>query len=96
MSEIDKTNLTDETKFRLNEISKIEKYFNSEIKQRKLWTKKLSKCVAAFDYIHKILIVLSATSGGVSIYFFHNYYQSFCRNTKCKFYFNFFFNYRNN
>ena len=29
--------------------------------------KKLSKYVAAFDYIHKILIVLSATTGGVSI-----------------------------
>ena len=28
---------------------------------------KLSKYVAAFDYIDKILIVLSATSGGVSI-----------------------------
>ena len=29
--------------------------------------KKLSKYVAAFDYIDKILIVLSATSGGVCI-----------------------------
>ena len=28
---------------------------------------KLSKYVAAFDYIDKILIVLSATTGGVSI-----------------------------
>ena len=30
----DRTNLTDQTKFRLNEISKIENYFNQEIKQR--------------------------------------------------------------
>ena len=67
MSEIDKANLTDQTKFRLNEISKIEKYFNSEINRRKLCSKKLSKYVAAFDYIDKILIVLSATSDGVSI-----------------------------
>ena len=67
MNEIDKTNLSDQTKFRLNEISKIENYFNSEINQRKLCSKKLSKYVTAFDYIDKILIVLSATSGGVCI-----------------------------
>ena len=30
-------------------------------------SKKLSKYVAAFDYIDKVLIVLSATSGGVCI-----------------------------
>ena len=67
MNEIDKTNLTDQTKFRLNEISKIENYFNSEINQRKLCSKKLSKYVTAFDYIDKILIVLSAASSGVCI-----------------------------
>ena len=67
MNEIDKTNLTDQTKFRLNEISKIENYFNSEINQRKLSSKKLSKYVTAFDYRDKVLIVLSATTGGVSI-----------------------------
>ena len=67
MNEINKTNLTDPTKSRLNEIRKIEHYFNSEINQRKSCSKKLSKYVAAFDYIDKILIVLSATSGGVSI-----------------------------
>ena len=65
MNEIDKTNLSDQTKFRLNEISKIENYFNSEINQRKLCSKKLSKYVSAFDYIDKILIVLNATTGGV-------------------------------
>ena len=32
-------------------------------------SKKLSKYVAAFDYIDKVLIVLSATSGGVCIIF---------------------------
>ena len=64
---IDRTNLTDQPKFRLNEISKTEDYFNQEIKERKLNSKTLSKYVAAFDYMDKILIVLSATSGGVSI-----------------------------
>ena len=67
MTEIDKTNLTDQTKFRLNEISKIENYFNLEINQRQSCSKKLSKYVVAFDYIDKILIVLSKTSGGVCI-----------------------------
>ena len=56
--------MTDQTKYRLNEITKIENYFNSEIKQRKSHSKKLSKSV---DYIDKILIALSVTSGGVSV-----------------------------
>ena len=51
--EIHKTNLTDQTKYRLNEITKTENYFNSEINQRKSCSKKLSKYVAAFDYIEK-------------------------------------------
>ena len=64
---IDKTNLTNQTKFRSDEISKIDNYFIEEINQRKLCSKKLNKYVAAFGYIDKILIVLSATTGGVSI-----------------------------
>ena len=67
MDEIDKTNLTDETKIRLNKITEIENYFHQEINQRKLCSKKLSKYVTAFDYIDKVLIPLSATRGGVSI-----------------------------
>ena len=57
MNEIDETNLTDQTKFRLIEISKIENYFNSEINQKRLCSKKLRKYVAAFDYIDEVLIV---------------------------------------
>ena len=64
---IDKTNLTNQTKFRLDEISKIENYFIEEINQRKSCSQKLNKYVTTFDYIDKILIVLSATTGGVSI-----------------------------
>ena len=67
---IEHINLTDQTKLRLNEISKTENHFNQEIKDRKLNSKKLSKYVVSFDYIDKILIVLSATSGGVSIIYF--------------------------
>ena len=64
---IDQTNLSEQTKFRLSEIIGIENYFHQEINQRKSCSKKLSKYVAAFDYIDKILIVLSATTRGVSI-----------------------------
>ena len=67
MNEIDNRNLTDKTKYRLNEITMIENYFNQEINHRKLCSKKLSKYVAAFDYIDKILMVLSARSGGTCI-----------------------------
>ena len=67
MNEIDKTNLTDQTKIRLNKITEIEDCFHQEINQRKSCSKKLSKYVTAFDYIDKILIVLSATSSGVCI-----------------------------
>ena len=71
MNEIDKVNLTNQTKFRLNEISRTEHYFNSEINQRKFCSKKLGKYVTAFDYIDKISIVLSATtaSAGFTIVF---------------------------
>ena len=64
---IDRTNLAEQTKIRLNKITKIENYFYEEINQRKLCSKKLSKYVAVFDYIDKILIVLNAATGGVSI-----------------------------
>ena len=40
MNEIDKTKLSDQTKFRLDEIKKIENYFHEEINQRKLCSKK--------------------------------------------------------
>ena len=64
---IDKTDLSEQIKFRLDEISKTESYFIEEIGQRKSCSKKLSKYVAAFDYIDQALIVLSAPRGGVSI-----------------------------
>ena len=67
---IDKTNLSEQTKFRLSEIIGIENYFCQEINQRKSCSKKLNKYVTTFDYINKMLIVLSATSSGVSIILF--------------------------
>ena len=67
---IDKTILSEETKFRLSEIIGIENYFHQEINQRKSCSKKLNKYVTAFDYINKILIVLRATGSGVSVILF--------------------------
>ena len=64
---INKTILSEQTKFRLSEIIGIENYFYQEINQRKSCSKKLDKYVTAFDYIDNILIVLSATSSGVSV-----------------------------
>ena len=67
MSEINKTKLSEQIKFRLREIIGIEIYFHQEINQRKLCFKKLSKYVTAFDYIDKILIFLSAASSGICV-----------------------------
>ena len=59
--------MSEQTKFQLCEIIRIENHFHQEINQRKTCSRKLSKYVTAFDYIDEILIVLSATSSGVCI-----------------------------
>ena len=53
--------LSDQAKFRLNEINKIKDHFNSKVKKK--WVKR----IAAFDYFG-----LSETTGVVSKYFFTN------------------------
>ena len=82
---IDKTNLSEQTKFCLSEMIGIENCFYQEINQRKSYCKKLSKYITDFDYIDRILIVLSATTGGVSIISLTSFCWSSCRNSKCKF-----------
>ena len=67
MDKINKINLSEQTKFRLDEISKIEYYFIEEINQRKSCSQKLNKYITILDYIDKILVILSATTGGVSL-----------------------------
>ena len=59
--------MSEQTKFWLSEIIGIENYFHQEINQRKSCSNKLSKYIAGFDYIDRSWIVLSVTSGGVSI-----------------------------
>ena len=63
---IDTSNLNNQ-QFRLNKISEVEDCFIAEIKERELMSKKLSKYISFIDYFDKSLIVLSVTSGGVSI-----------------------------
>ena len=61
--------MSDQTKLRLDEIKRIENYFNLEVNQGKLFSKKLSKYVTTFDYADKILIILNTTAGGICIIF---------------------------
>ena len=60
-------NLNNQQQFRLNKINEIENYFIAEIRERELMSTRLSKYIASFDYFDKSLIVLSATSDGISI-----------------------------
>ena len=72
MHETDKTKLSDQTKLRLYEIKYIENYFINEINERKSYSKKLNNYVIIFDYIDKILIILSATTSEISIISFES------------------------
>ena len=63
---VDTPNLNNQ-QFRLNKISEIEDYFITEIKERELMSKKLSKYISFFDYFDKYLIFLLVTSSSVSI-----------------------------
>ena len=58
---------TNQQQFRLNKINEIKDYFVAEIKERELMSKRLSKYIASFDYFDKSLIVLSVTTGSISI-----------------------------
>ena len=53
--------------FRLNKVNEFKDYFLAEINERELMSKRLSKYVTSFGYFDKLLIVLSVTTGSVSI-----------------------------
>ena len=59
--------LSDQQQFRLSKINEIKDYFVAKIKERELMSKRLSKYIASFDYFDKSLIVLSVTTGSISI-----------------------------
>ena len=59
--------LSDQQKFRLNKINDIKDNFVAKMKERELLSKRLSKYTVSFDYFDKSLIVLSVTTGSISI-----------------------------
>ena len=62
--------LNDQKHFRLNKINGSRDYFVSEIKERELMSKRLSKYITSFYYFDKSLIVLSVTTGSIPIALF--------------------------
>ena len=60
-------NTSNDQQFRLNRINEIKNYFIAEIKERELMNKRLSKYIASSVYFDKSLIVLSVTTGNISI-----------------------------
>ena len=59
--------MSNKQQLRLNKISEIKDYFVAEIQERELMSKRLSKYIASFDCFDKSLIVLSVTTGSISI-----------------------------
>ena len=59
--------LSNETQFRLNRINEIKYYFIAEIREKEIMSTGLTKYIAAFDYLDKAIIFLSARSVGDSI-----------------------------
>ena len=60
-------NLSGDQQFKLNKMNEIRDYFISEIKEGELMNKRLSKSIAFFYYFDKSFIVLSVTTGSISI-----------------------------
>ena len=60
-------NLNNQQQSRLNKINEIKDDFVTDIKERELMSKRLSKYIASFDYFEKSLIVLSVATGSISI-----------------------------
>ena len=60
-------NLNNQQQFRLNKINEIKDFYITEIKHKELMSKILSKYIASFEYFDKSLIVLSVTTGSISV-----------------------------
>ena len=63
---LNETSLSDRQHFRIK-LNEINDYFVAEIKERELMSKRLRKYISFCDYFDKSFIVLSATSGSISI-----------------------------
>ena len=62
--------LSEQTNYRLLEISKIKDYLEQEIKYQQLLTSKLSKYLTRFDYAETILTVF------LTVFFWHKHFCS--------------------
>ena len=60
-------NSNDQQQFRLKKIGEVRGNFISEIRERELMSKRLSKYIAFSYYFDDSLIVLSVTSGSISV-----------------------------
>ena len=60
-------NISNDQQCRLNKNNEIEHYFITEIKDREIISKNLSKYIASFEYLDKSLIVLSVATGSILI-----------------------------
>ena len=82
---IDKTNLTNQTKFRLDKISKTENYFIEEINQGKSCSKKLNKYVACCFWLYWPSLHCFECNKWWNIkYFIYKYFWFTSWNSKCK------------
>ena len=77
-------NISSVQQFRLSKINEIKDYFLTEIRERELISKNISKYIASLDYFDKSLNVLSILSGRFQADNRHinicNCYWSTCRN----------------
>ena len=64
---IEYNSLSNEQQFRLKKINEVKDYFVAEIKEKELISKRVSKHITSFDYFDKSLMVLSVTTGSISI-----------------------------
>ena len=60
-------NLNNQQQFRLDKINEIKNCFIDEFSEREFISKRLNIYIASSDYFDRSLIVLSATSGSISI-----------------------------
>ena len=60
-------NPSNEQQFSLNKTNEIKDYFIAEIRERELMRKRYSKYIVSSDYFDNSLVVLSVTTGSISI-----------------------------
>ena len=60
-------NISNDQQFRLSKMNEIKDYFIEELREIELMSKNLSKYISSFESLAKSLVVLSVTTGSISI-----------------------------